>query len=240
MPRARPATGWRAWSSRRATAACAASCWYHVGIHRKLSLGASVASELLHDVRLPAEALLPEATSLRGPLSCLDDPLRDRAGAIGAARACFEAAIQYSKERVAFGRPVAATQIQQLKLAEMAVEVNRGTLLALHPGRLKDDGLLHPEHLSMAKLANVNAALHVAHTRAPGAGRQRDHARVPGDPPHEQPRVGHHLRGAADVHALVVGGVLTGIQPSGEGQDRASRGQAGRCGRLAIGRRRNR
>ncbi|MBV8954724.1 MAG: acyl-CoA dehydrogenase family protein, partial [Solirubrobacterales bacterium] len=107
-------------------------------IHRKLSLRASVTSELLLDeVRLPADAVLPEVSSLRGPLACLNEARFGIVfGAIGAARACFEAALEYSKERQAFGRPIAATQIQQQKLAHMALEVNRGMLLALHLGRL--------------------------------------------------------------------------------------------------------
>ncbi|MGH2873720.1 MAG: acyl-CoA dehydrogenase family protein, partial [Solirubrobacteraceae bacterium] len=109
-------------------------------IHRKLSLRASVTSELLlDDVRLPESAILPEATSLRGPLSCLNEARYGIVwGVVGAARACFESALEYSRERVAFGRPIAATQIQQQKLAMMAVEVNRGALLALHLGRMKD------------------------------------------------------------------------------------------------------
>src|SRR5580692_1197903 len=133
-------------------------------IHRKLSLRASITSELLlDDVRLPAEALLPEATSLRGPLSCLNEARYGIVwGAIGAARACFEAALAYSRERIAFGRPIAATQLQQSKLADMATECGRGTLLALHLGRLKDAHRLAPEQVSMGKLANVNAALDVA------------------------------------------------------------------------------
>ncbi|HLH64336.1 MAG TPA: acyl-CoA dehydrogenase family protein, partial [Solirubrobacteraceae bacterium] len=135
-------------------------------IHRKLSLRASVTSELLlDDVRVPAGAMLPEAGSLRGPLSCLNEARYGIVwGVIGAARACFEAALSYSRERVAFGRPIAATQLQQQKLAAMAVEVNRGALLALHLGRMKDQGRLRPEHVSMGKLANVNAALEVART----------------------------------------------------------------------------
>jgi glutaryl-CoA dehydrogenase len=183
-------------------------------IHKKLSLRASVTSELLlDDVRLPATALLPEATSLRGPLSCLNEARYGIVwGAIGAARACFEAALQYSKERIAFGRPIAATQIQQLKLAEMAVEVNRGALLALHLGRLKDDDRLLAEHVSMAKLANVNAALHVARTARQVLGANGITLEYP---------VVRHMNnlesvvtyeGTADVHALVVGGALTGIQ----------------------------
>jgi len=182
-------------------------------IHRKLSLRASVTSELLlDDVRLPASAMLPAATSLRGPLSCLNEARYGIVwGAMGAARACFEAALSYSKERMAFGKPIAATQIQQSKLAQMALEVNRGTLLALHLGRMKDAGRLRPEHVSMGKLGNVNAALDVARTARQVLGANGVTLEYP---------VIRHMNnlesvvtyeGTADVHALVVGGALTGI-----------------------------
>ena len=183
-------------------------------IHGKLSLRASVTSELLlDDVRLPASAMLPAATSLRGPLSCLDEARYGIVwGAAGAARACFESALDYSRERIAFGRPIAATQLQQHKLATMATEVNRATLLALHLGRLKDDGLLAPEHVSMGKLANVDAALLVARTARQVLGANGITLEYP---------VIRHMNnlesvvtyeGTADVHALVIGGALTGIQ----------------------------
>ena len=182
-------------------------------IHRKMSLRASVTSELLlDDVRLPASALLPEATSLRGPLSCLNEARYGIVwGAIGAARACFEAALEYSKERIVFGKPIAGTQIQQQKLAMMALEVNRGALLALHLGRMKDQGRLRPEHVSMGKLGNVNAALEVARTARQVLGANGITLEYP---------VIRHMNnlesvvtyeGTADVHALVVGGALTGI-----------------------------
>src|SRR5690349_19606193 len=113
-------------------------------IHGKLSLRASVTSELvLDDVRLPADALLPEATSLRGPLSCLNEARYGIVwGAAGAARACFEAALDYARTREQFGKPIASFQLTQAKLAEMAVKVGQSTLLALHLGRLKDAGTL--------------------------------------------------------------------------------------------------
>ncbi len=182
-------------------------------IHRKMSLRASVTSELLlDDVRLPASALLPEATSLRGPLSCLNEARYGIVwGAIGAARACFEAALEYSKERIVFGKPIAGTQIQQQKLAMMALEVNRGALLALHLGRMKDQGRLRPEHVSMGKLGNVNAALEVARNARQVLGANGITLEYP---------VIRHMNnlesvvtyeGTADVHALVVGGALTGI-----------------------------
>ena len=183
-------------------------------IHKKLSLRASVTSELLFDdVRLPASAMLPESNSLRGPLSCLNEARFGIVfGAAGAARACFEAALEYAGERMAFGRPIAATQIQQAKLAKMALQVNQATLLALHLGRMKDDNLLRPEHVSMGKLGNVDAALDVARTARQVLGANGVTLEYP---------VIRHMNnlesvvtyeGTADVHALVVGGALTGIQ----------------------------
>ncbi|GLY42871.1 hypothetical protein Amsp01_088940 [Amycolatopsis sp. NBRC 101858] len=123
-------------------------------------------SELsLDEVRLRAEAVLPEMSSLRGPLSCLNEARYGIVwGAAGAARACLEAALEYSISRVQFGRPIRSFQLQQQKLATMALEVNRATLMSLHLGRMKDAGLLRPEHVSMGKLGNVNAALDVART----------------------------------------------------------------------------
>jgi glutaryl-CoA dehydrogenase len=182
-------------------------------IHKKLSLRASVTSELLlDDVRLPESAMLPEANSLRGPLSCLDEARYGIVwGAAGAARACLEAALDYAKERTVFGKPIAGTQIQQTKLAQMALEVNRATLLALHLGRLKDAGELRPEHVSMGKLGNVNAALDVARTARQVLGANGITLEYP---------VIRHMNnlesvvtyeGTADVHALVIGGALTGI-----------------------------
>ena len=183
-------------------------------IHRKLSLRASVTSELLlDDVRLPAGAMLPEATSLRGPLACLSEARYGIVwGAAGAARACFEAALSYAGERMQFGRPIASFQLQQQKLATMALEVNRATLLALHLGRMKDAGVLRPEQVSMGKLGNVNAALEVARTARQVLGANGVTLEYP---------VIRHMNnlesvvtyeGTADVHALVIGGALTGIQ----------------------------
>ncbi len=120
-------------------------------IHKKLSLRASVTSELvLQDVRVPDENLLPGATTLRGPLSCLDEARFGIVfGAVGAARACFECALEYAKERIVFGKPNAGYQLTQQKHAEMALEINRDTLVALHLGRMKDDGTLRPELVSL-------------------------------------------------------------------------------------------
>jgi glutaryl-CoA dehydrogenase len=182
-------------------------------IHKKLSLRASVTSELLlDDVRLPESAMLPDATSLRGPLSCLDEARYGIVwGAAGAARACLEAALDYAKQRTVFGKPIAGTQIQQSKLAQMALDVNRATLLALHLGRMKDAGVLRPEHVSMGKLGNVNAALDVARTARQVLGANGITLEYP---------VIRHMNnlesvvtyeGTADVHSLVIGSALTGI-----------------------------
>jgi glutaryl-CoA dehydrogenase len=173
-----------------------------------------VTSELLlDDVRLPAGAMLPEATSLRGPLACLSEARYGIVwGAAGAARACFEAALSYAGERMQFGRPIASFQLQQQKLATMALEVNRATLLALHLGRMKDAGALRPEQVSMGKLGNVNAALEVARTARQVLGANGVTLEYP---------VIRHMNnlesvvtyeGTADVHALVIGQALTGIQ----------------------------
>jgi glutaryl-CoA dehydrogenase len=182
-------------------------------IHKKLSLRASVTSELLlDDVRLPDSARLPEVGSLKGPLSCLNEARYGIVwGAVGAARACYEAALSYSKERVQFDKPIASFQIQQYKLAKMATAVNQGTLLALHLGRMKDAGTLRPEHVSMGKLANVDSALEVCRTARQILGANGITLEYP---------VIRHMNnlesvvtyeGTADVHALVIGETITGI-----------------------------
>jgi glutaryl-CoA dehydrogenase len=182
-------------------------------IHKKMSLRASNTAELvLAGVRLPADAALPGVASLRGPLSCLNEARFGIVwGSIGAARACLEAALDYAGTRSQFGRPIAGFQLQQRKLAHMALEVNRGTLLALHLGRLKDAGALASEHVSMGKLGNVNAALEVARAARQVLGANGIMLEYP---------VIRHLanlesvvtyEGTADVHELVVGQALTGI-----------------------------
>jgi glutaryl-CoA dehydrogenase len=183
-------------------------------IHRKLSLRASVTSELLlDDVRLPASAMLEKANSLRAPLSCLNEARYGIVwGVVGAARTCYEAALDYSLSRVAFDKPIASFQLQQHKLATMALEVNRASLLALHLGRMKDEGRLRPEHVSMGKLGNVNAALDVARSARQVLGANGVTLEYP---------VIRHMNnlesvvtyeGTADIHALVVGAAITGIQ----------------------------
>jgi glutaryl-CoA dehydrogenase len=182
-------------------------------IHKKLSLRASITSELLLDeVRLPDSARLPEVASLKGPLSCLNEARYGIVwGAVGAARACFEAALSYSKERTQFDKPIASFQIQQQKLALMATEINRGTLVALQLGRLKDEGAIRPEQVSMGKLGNVNGALEVCRNARQVLGANGITLEYP---------VIRHMNnlesvvtyeGTADVHALSIGQALTGI-----------------------------
>jgi glutaryl-CoA dehydrogenase len=181
-------------------------------IHKKLSLRASVTSELvLQDVRVPDENLLPEATTLRGPLSCLNEARFGIVfGAVGAARACFECALEYAKERIVFGKPIAGYQLTQQKLAEMALEINRGTLVALHLGRMKDDGTLLPEQVSLGKMGNVRGAIEVARTARTILGANGVTL--------EYPVIRHvnnlesvlTYEGTHEVHTLVVGQALTG------------------------------
>jgi glutaryl-CoA dehydrogenase len=181
-------------------------------IHQKLSLRASVTSELiLDDVRLPASARLPQADGLKAPLACLNEARFGIVfGAIGAARACYEAALDYAGSRVQFGKPIAAFQLTQAKLARMLLAVNQGALLALHLGRMKDAGRLRPEHVSFGKLANVNAALEVCREARQILGANGITLEYP---------VIRHMNnlesvvtyeGTAEIHALVLGQAITG------------------------------
>ena len=183
-------------------------------IHGKLSLRASVTSELvLDDVRVPAEAQLPEATSLGAPLSCLNEARFGIIfGAAGAARACFEEALSYSAAREVFDKPLSGFQLTQQKLVEMALEVNKASLLALHLGRMKDDGRLAPEHVSFGKLSNTVAAIGVARTARTILGANGVSLEYP------VMRHANNLEsvltyeGTAEIHTLVVGAALTGEQ----------------------------
>jgi glutaryl-CoA dehydrogenase len=132
-------------------------------IERKISLRASVTSELvLDDVRLPEDSVLPGVIGMKGPLSCLTEARYGIVwGSMGAARACFDAALEYSTTRQQFGKPIGAFQLTQRKLVDMAVEINKGMLLAVHLGRMKDEGRARPEHVSFGKLNNVREALEI-------------------------------------------------------------------------------
>jgi glutaryl-CoA dehydrogenase len=179
----------------------------------KLSLRASITSELvLRDVRVPEANRFPEVNSLRGPLSCLNEARYGIVwGSEGAARACLESALDYAKERIVFGKPIAGYQLTQQKLAEIALEVNRGTLVALHLGRMKDAGTLQPQHVSMGKMGNVRGAIEacrMARTILGGNGITL-----------EYPVIRHinnlesvlTYEGTHEVHTLVVGNTLTGL-----------------------------
>jgi glutaryl-CoA dehydrogenase len=181
-------------------------------IHRKLSLRASVTSELvLDEVRVPAEAVLPEAVGLRGPLACLSEARFGIVwGALGAARACYESALEYAKARVQWGKPIAGFQLTQEKLANMALELNLGTLLALHLGRMKDEGRIRSEHISFGKLNNVREALKIAREARTILGASGITLEYP---------VIRHMNnlesvltyeGTSEIHTLILGQAITG------------------------------
>jgi glutaryl-CoA dehydrogenase len=182
-------------------------------IHKKLSLRASITSELVLDgVRLPAEALLPGAHGLKAPLSCLSEARFGIVwGVVGAARACLLAAIDYSRDRVQFGRPIAGFQLTQSKIADMLVDVNQSMLTALRIGRLKDAGLARHAHISFGKLANVRAAQRVAAAARGVHGANGITL--------EYPVMRHMLNletvatyeGTEEVHALTLGRAVTGL-----------------------------
>ena len=183
------------------------------GIEKKLSLRASVTSELvLQDVRLPADAMLPLAAGLRGPLACLNEARFGIIwGAMGSARACYEAALQYAKTRVQFGKPIGAFQITQQKLVNMLLELNKGSLLALHLGRMKDAGTLHPTQVSFGKLNNVREALAIAREARTILGANGVTLEYP---------VIRHMNnlesvltyeGTSEIHTLILGQAITGL-----------------------------
>ena len=181
-------------------------------ISRKLSLRASYTSELtLDDVRLPGDAVLPGVSSLRGPLSCLTEARYGIIwGSVGAARSCYESALDYATTREQFGRPIGAFQLIQRQLVEMMVSVNRGLLLALHIGRMKDQGLASPQHVSLGKFDNVRMALDVARTARSVLGANGITLDYP---------VIRHMNnlesvityeGTNEIHTLILGQALTG------------------------------
>ncbi|MEU7750740.1 acyl-CoA dehydrogenase family protein [Micromonospora sp. NPDC049171] len=182
-------------------------------IRRKMSLRASVTGEIaLDDVRLPADAQLPEAVGLKAPLSCLTEARYGIVwGAVGAARDCLETTLAYATTRTQFGRPLAGFQLTQAKLADMAVELVKGQLLALHLGRLADAHRLRPEQVSVGKLNNVREALAIARQCRTILGANG----VSGEYP--VMRHANNLEsvltyeGTSEIHQLVVGQRLTGL-----------------------------
>ena len=181
-------------------------------VHGKMSLRASPTGEIvLNEVRVPATNMLPEVQGLKGPLSCLTQARFGIAwGALGAARACYESAVSYCRERVAFGKPIAAKQLVQEQLVEMAMEISKGQILALHFGRMKDQGGITPVQVSFCKKNNVGAALRIARAARAllgGNGILLDY-----------PMIRHALNlesvytyeGTDEVHTLILGQALTG------------------------------
>jgi glutaryl-CoA dehydrogenase len=181
-------------------------------IHRKLSLRASVTSELvLTDVRLPASAVLPGGAGMRGPRSCLSEArFGIICGAVGAARACYEAALAYTTERRQFDRPLAGFQLVQRKLVEMLVQVNRAALLALHLGRLKDRGEITPAQVSFGKLDNVRQALDVAREARSLLGANGITLEYPVIRHMNNLESVYTYEGTNEIHTLVLGQAITG------------------------------
>jgi glutaryl-CoA dehydrogenase len=182
-------------------------------IKGKLSLRASVTSELVfQDVRLPASAILPNVKGIKGPLSCLNEArFGILFGVLGAARDCLEVATEYAKTRIQFDKPIAAYQLTQEKLTNMALELQKSYLLAIHLGRLKDAKKLRPEQISLGKLNNVRETLEIARmarTILGANGVTLEYSVM---------RHANNLEsvltyeGTSEIHLLTVGQALTGI-----------------------------
>ena len=182
-------------------------------IHKKLSLRASVTAELiLEGVRLPADAVLPNVTGLRGPLSCLNEARFGIAfGTLGAARDCLETAIAYALDREQFDKPIAAFQLTQKKFADMTVELDKGFLLALHLGRLKDDHKVRPEQISVGKLNNAREALAIARECRSILGGNGITLEYPVIRHMNNLESVFTYEGTNEMHTLVIGEALTGI-----------------------------
>jgi glutaryl-CoA dehydrogenase len=182
-------------------------------IHRKASLRASITSELvLEDVRIPADFVLPGVSGMRGPLSCLSEArFGILFGVMGAARACYEAALEYAKSRQQFGGPIASFQLTQQKLVEMMVGVNRGTLTALHLGRMKDDGRLTPELVSFGKFDNVRQALDIARLSRSVLGANGITLEYPVIRHMTNLETVSTYEGTNEIHTLILGEAITGI-----------------------------
>ena len=182
-------------------------------VHHKMSLRASDTGELVFDdVRLPANAMLPGVKGLKGPLSCLSEArFGILFGALGAARASYASALSYALERVQFDKPIAGFQLTQAKFADMVSGLNQGTLLAMHLGRMKDEGRLLPEHVSLGKMSNVRTAIDICRTARTILGANGISLEYP---------VIRHMNnlesvltyeGTEEVHALTIGRAVTGI-----------------------------
>jgi glutaryl-CoA dehydrogenase len=183
----------------------------------KLSLRASDTSELVFsDVHLPADAILPKSGGLKSPLMCLTQARYGISwGALGAAMACYEEALSYSKERVMFGRPIGGFQIQQVRLADMITEIVKGQLVSLHLGRMKDVGTFTPQQVSLAKRNNVNIATDVAREARRllgGNGIVAEYASMRHMANLESV---YTYEGTHDIHSLILGQAVTGMNAFG-------------------------
>ena len=182
-------------------------------IHKKLSLRASITSELyFDDVKLPGSAVLPAVTGLKGPLSCLSEARFGICwGVTGAARSCFEAAAEYARTREQFGQKIGSFQLTQSKLAWMVADLQRAQLLALHLGRLKEAGKITPQQVSLAKMSNVRSAIDIARTARTVLGANGITL--------EYPVIRHAnnlesvltYEGTEEIHSLAIGQAVTGI-----------------------------
>jgi glutaryl-CoA dehydrogenase len=186
-------------------------------IEPKLSMRASIQSDITLDgVRLPADAVLPGVTGLKGPFSCLNEARYGIMwGAMGAARDAYETALRYALERRQFGTPIAGFQLTQQKLVDMVVEIQKGVLVALQTGRLKDAGKLRPEQISLGKLNNVREAIAIcrtARTVLGGNGITLEHSPLRHADNLESVRT---YEGTDEVHTLIMGRTITGIPAFG-------------------------
>jgi len=179
----------------------------------KLSLRASDTSELvLEGVRVPASALLPKSAGLKSPLMCLTQARYGIAwGAIGAAMACYEEALAYSKNRVMFDRPIGGFQLQQARLADMVTEIVKGQLLALHLGRMKDAGTFTPQQVSLAKRNNVSVATDIAREARRLLGANGILAEYASMRHMANLESVYTYEGTHDIHSLIVGQAVTGL-----------------------------
>jgi glutaryl-CoA dehydrogenase len=182
-------------------------------IHKKMSLRASVTSELyFDDVKLPGSAVLPGVRGLKGPLSCLSEARFGILwGVTGAARTCFESAAEYSRTREQFGQKIGGFQLTQRKLAWMLADLQRAQLLALHLGRLKEAGTITPEQVSLGKMSNVRTAIDIAREARTVLGANGVTL--------EYPVIRHAnnlesvltYEGTEEIHTLALGQAITGI-----------------------------
>ncbi len=182
-------------------------------IEPKLAMRASIQCDItLENVEVPADAILPGAAGLRGPFACLNEARYGIIwGAMGAARDAYEAALDYALNRSQFGKPIASFQLTQEKLVDMVLEIQKGLLVALHIGRMKDAGTLVPEQISFGKLNNVRTALAIARqarTILGGNGVSMDYSPMRHANNLEGVRT---YEGTDEIHILIMGRAITGI-----------------------------